>query len=165
MEFFNAFGINGKIIIAQVVNFAVLLLILNKIGYRPIKKFVEERTAKIEEGVKNAEEAKKALANAKEEQESILASARKEAAKIIETAQVKAKEQGDAQLAKAKQEVAHVVAQGKTTIESERQKMMEEVKSDVITLVVESTKQVLGNAVDEKVDQAWLKNQLAKVKK
>lgn len=165
MEFFNAFGINGKIILAQIINFAVLLFILNKIGYGPIKKFVEERTAKIEEGVKNAEEATKALAQAKTEQESILVAARKEAAQIIETAQAKAKEQGAAQLEKAKQEVANVVAQGKATLESDRQKMMDEVKADVISMVVESTKQVLGGAVDEKVDQTWLKKQLAKVKK
>lgn len=165
MEFFNAFGINTKIVLAQIINFAVLLFILTKIGYKPLRKFVEERTAKIEEGIKNANEAKLALDQAKAEQESILVSARKEAAQIIESAQSKAKEQGNAQLEKAKQEVAQVVAQGKASLEADRKKMMDEVKSDVIGMVIESTKQVLGSAVDNKIDQTWLKEQLAKAKK
>jgi len=165
MEFFNAFGINGKIVLAQVINFAILAFILTKIGYKPLKKFVEERTAQIEAGLKNADQATLALQEAQVQQDQMLSAARKEAAQLIESAHAKAKEQGDAQIAKAKNEVAAVVSQGKQVIAAERQKMMDEVKADIISMVVASTRQVLSGAVSETVDEAWMKKQLAKVKK
>lgn len=164
MEFFQAFGISGATVLPELVNFAILLFLLYLIGYKPMLKFVEERTAKIEQGVKNAEQAAKALTDAKSEQEKILVEARKEAAALIEAAQSKAKEQGAAILQKAKDDVAAVVQQGKQTIEADRQKMLNEVKADVITMVIESTEKVLSGAIDTKVDEGWLKKQLAKVK-
>ncbi len=164
MQFFQAFGIDWKIVLAQLLNFGILMFILYKIGYKPLMKFVEERTNRIEEGVKNAERAQAALANAKAEQEQILAEARKEAVAIIESARQKATEQGDALIAKAKQEVGAVVVQGKKAIETERQKMLDEVKRDVVEMVMQSTEKVLSGAIDDQVDASWLKKQLAKVK-
>lgn len=164
MQFFQAFGIDWKIVLAQLLNFGILMFILYKIGYKPLMKFVEERTNRIEEGVKNAERAQAALANAKAEQEQILAEARKEAVAIIESARQKATEQGDALIAKAKQEVGAVVVQGKKAIETERQKMLDEVKRDVVEMVMQSTEKVLAGAIDDQVDASWLKKQLAKVK-
>jgi len=164
MEFFQAFGISGATIIPELVNFGLLLVILYFIGYKPMLKFVEERTAKIEQGVKNADEAAKALEQAKADQEKILVDARKEASALIESAQNKAKEQGEALVQKAKADVSAVVEQGKQAIEADRQKMLNEVKADVINMVIESTEKVLSGAIDTKVDESWLKKQLAKVK-
>lgn len=164
MQFFQAFGIDWKTVLAQLLNFGILLFILYKIGYKPLMVFVEERTARIEKGVSDAKQAAAALENAKEEQNHLLAQARKEASALIEAARSKAIEQGDALVAKAKQDVAAVVAQGKKAIESERQKMLDEVKKDVIEMVMQSTEKVLAGAIDENVDASWLKKQLAKVK-
>ncbi len=165
MEFFDAFGINTKIIIAQFVNFVVLMFILQKIGYKPLKKFVEDRTKKIEQGVENAKKAEIALKEAQAEQERLLVEARKDASELIEKARVQAKEQGDALVDKAKADVAAVVTQGKASIEQERQKMLDEVKADVIEMVISSTQKVLSKAIDKDVDEAWLKEQVAKAKK
>lgn len=164
-KFFSALGISWPVFIAYLINFAVLIFILYKIGYKSIVEFVQNRTKEIETGIKNAEEAKKTLDEAKAEYEKLLAKARKESVGIIEQGQVKGKEQESAIVAKAKQEVAAVVAQGKQQIEAERTKMLEEVKSDVIEMVIASTKKVLSGAVNEDVDKAWLKDQLGKAKK
>lgn len=57
MELLNALGIDWKILLAQFVNFAVLVFVLWKFAYKPIFKFLEDRKNKIEEGIKNAEQA------------------------------------------------------------------------------------------------------------
>jgi len=162
MEFFRAFGISWKMVLAQLVNFVVLLFILYKIGYKPLLKFVEERTSKIEKGLTDAKEAQLALTSAKEEQEKVLSQARKEAVSLIEQAREVAKEQGVLLVAKAKDEVADVVKKGKATIEADRAKMVEEVKKDVIEMVALSTKKILDSAVTEDIDKKWLKTKLAK---
>lgn len=164
MEFFDAFGINLGIVIAQLVNFGILLFVLYKILYTPILNFVEERTNKIERGVEHAKQAEQALKDASEREKQLLAEARREAASLVEAARANAKEQEAAILEKAKKEVAAVVQQGKKTIEAERKKMLSEVKGEVVSMVIDSTQKVLEGAVDENIDQAWLKAQLAKAK-
>ena len=161
-EFFNAFGIRLDIVIAQLVNFVVLLFILYRFGYKPILQFVKDRTAKIEKGLDDAKQAANALESAQKEQEQILADSRKEAVQIIEDAKTTAKEQADAMIAKSRNEVADVVKQGKSAIEAERSKMLDEVKADVIEMVLASTQKVLSKAVDKDLDEKWLKQQLGK---
>jgi len=73
MEIFNQFGINPLLLLAQVVNFAVLLFILKRFLYKPILKVLEERKKRIEESLKNAEEIEKRLVETAELEEEILA--------------------------------------------------------------------------------------------
>ena len=56
------------------------------------------------------------------------------------------------------------MAQGKRALQVERSNMIEQVKTDVIAMVVSSTEKILAGVVDEKVDQSWLKTQLKRVK-
>ncbi|MBI2593944.1 F0F1 ATP synthase subunit B, partial [Candidatus Daviesbacteria bacterium] len=71
------FGVQPVLLLAQIVNFLVLLWILNKLLYKPVLKVLEERKAKIEKGLKNAEEIEKRLAQtAEEEEKAILAAAK-----------------------------------------------------------------------------------------
>lgn len=164
MQFFQAFGVDWKSLIAQFVNFAILMFILYKLAYKPLLKFMKDRTEAIARGVEDAKRAKELMTNTKAEEEKILVAARKEAASIIESARVAAGEQAAAIVAQAKNEVVRVVAEGKEALATERANMLTQVKKDVITMVVASTEKILQGVVTEEVDQAWLKQKLAKVK-
>lgn len=164
MQFFQAFGVDWKSLIAQFVNFAILMFILYKLAYKPLLKFMKDRTEAIARGVEDAKRAKELMTNTKAEEEKILVAARKEAASIIESARVAAGEQAAAIVAQAKTEVVRVVAEGKEALATERANMLTQVKKDVITMVVASTEKILQGVVTEEVDQAWLKQKLAKVK-
>ena len=63
-DILNLFGLEGKLFIAQIINFAILLFILKKFLYEPIAKMMEERKAKIKQGLDDAEKAKKTLLEA-----------------------------------------------------------------------------------------------------
>ena len=95
MEIFQAFGLDIKHLIENLVNFLILVFILYKLGYKPILKFVKERQEKIEKGIKHAEEAAKRLDDAATEQDKILSKAHKEAQDIIGKAKDQAKAQAD----------------------------------------------------------------------
>ena len=55
MEFLKEFGIQPTLLIAQIVNFLIILFILKKFFYKPIIKLLDDRKKKIEESLKNAE--------------------------------------------------------------------------------------------------------------
>lgn len=164
MQFFEAFGVDWKSLVAQFVNFAILLAILYKFAYNPLLSFMRQRQEAIAKGVEDAKEAKALMSRATEEQEAVVVEARREAARIIDAARKAADEQAAAIVAQAKEEVTRVVAEGKQALAAERANMLTQVKKDVIGMVVASTEKILQGVVDERVDQAWLKSQLAKVK-
>lgn len=91
---FAAFGIDWRLLIIQGINFGVLLAALTYFLYKPMMKLIDERRAKIAEGVRKAEEADRNLALAKEEGEGILGAAAREAEALAAASRVRANEKG-----------------------------------------------------------------------
>ena len=61
-ELLQTLGINGKLLIAQLVNFLIVLLILRWAVYKPLLEAMRKRRERIEFGIKGAEEADRRLA-------------------------------------------------------------------------------------------------------
>lgn len=78
-QLFEAFGIDLSLLIAQAINFGVLLVVLTYFLYRPVLRTLEERREKVAKGVMDAQKA-----------EAMLASADGEAAKRVQGAEVEA---------------------------------------------------------------------------
>lgn len=56
-NFLTQFGIDWKLFVSQLVNFALILIILRLFVYKPVLKILKERNKKIKEGLDKAEEA------------------------------------------------------------------------------------------------------------
>jgi F-type H+-transporting ATPase subunit b len=153
MELINALGLNVKILLAQLVNFGVLLFVLYKFAYNPILKMLDERKDKIEEGIKNAEDAKAKLARIEMQEKEVLADARKEAQKIIASAEDVAKKNKEDILEEAKKQSKEILEKAEKSIEQEKNKMMEDAKKELSELVSLATEKVVGEKVDEKKDK------------
>ena len=97
MEVLAKLGIDWKLLIAQAVNFVVLLWVLRLYAYRPILRALEARTKKIEQGLQDAAQSQKKLQAVVEEEKQIMAAAREEARDILLKAETSAKER-DAQM-------------------------------------------------------------------
>lgn len=91
-ELFAAFGVNWKLLLAQAVNFGVLLLVLWHFLYKPVLKMIDERREKVAEGVKNAEEAARNLAVSEERGAEIVAQASRDAEGLVSEARARADE-------------------------------------------------------------------------
>ena len=85
-QLFSTFGIDVKLILAQAVNFAVLFAALSYLLYKPVMKTLDERRAKIAQGVEDAEQAAVALASADEESKKRIGEANTEAEGIVASA-------------------------------------------------------------------------------
>ncbi|MBX9765048.1 ATP synthase F0 subunit B [Patescibacteria group bacterium] len=80
----EAFGINGKLLLAQSVNFGLLVAGLTFFLYKPVLKILKERQALIEKGVKDAEEASKNALVAEKQRTEVLAAAEREAEEKVQ---------------------------------------------------------------------------------
>lgn len=91
----SAFGIEGHLLIAQMVNFGVLLIALIYLLYKPVMKTLDERRKVIAKGVEDAQEASAALAGAHEKADGIERAAEADAQGIVSRARDEAKTEHD----------------------------------------------------------------------
>jgi len=160
MELFAALGLDIKILIAQFVNFAILIFVLYKFGYKPMFKFLEERKGKIEKGIKDSEKASKKLIEAEKQFDDKLHEAKKEAAQILEQASEQAEKRKKEILEKAKNEVGELINQGKATIQLEKEKVLKDIKKEVAELSVLVAGKILEEKIDSKTDKELIEKAL-----
>jgi len=82
-ELFSAFGIEWELLIAQAVNFAIVLVALWYFLYKPVLTMLEKRKEVVAQGVEDAAQAKETLAGADDEASRRVATAGNEAERIV----------------------------------------------------------------------------------
>lgn len=157
MEMLQTFGINPLLLLAQIVNFLILLLLLKKFMYKPILKVLDERREKIAESIKNAEKIELQLQKTEADREKKLEDASKEADKLLKEATKSAQDIiSDAEL-KASLRVDEMMKEGKEVLKNERQKIEQEIKAEISDLVVLSLEKVLNQVIKDKAQKELIK--------
>jgi len=159
-ELISTFHIEWQLILAQLVNFAIVLFVLWKFAYNPILKTLNDRTKKIEKGIKDAEAAKKKLEDVSVEEKEILKKARLEAQEVIKRAEDMAKKEAGNIAVEAKKQTEKMIADAQKSIEQEKSKMMTEVKSEIAGLVVAATEKIIGEKLDAHKDKELIEKSL-----
>lgn len=152
MEVFAKLGIDWKLLIAQAVNFIVLLWVLRRYAYQPILKALEARTKKIEQGLKDAALSQEKLASSVEEEKKVMAAAREEAREILLKAEASAKERDARMLEETKGKIDKMITDADLHLAEEKARLIREAKTELSELVITATERVLGKTVDAKVD-------------
>jgi F-type H+-transporting ATPase subunit b len=154
MEALHTLGIDWKVIIAQIINFGILIAVLTKLLYRPILTMLEQRRRRIEESLKKADEIDLKVAKIEEEMSHKRAQAKAEAASILGEARETAGKDRESLLLAAATEADRVKAAGREQVEIERQAMVDETKARVgklaLLLVTKSLQQDLGQEFYDK---------------
>src|ERR1700722_18214085 len=89
-ETLTKLGIYWPKLIAQTINFGIVLFVLWKFAYRPVLAMLQQRRDKIAESMANAEKIKTELAQTEVAREEILSKANTQANKLIEEARAAA---------------------------------------------------------------------------
>ena len=148
MELIKTFGIEWKLLIAQIINFFVLFFLLKRYAYKPILKMLEDRKDKIEKGLKDAEASQKKLMEIETKEKAVLTEARKQAQEIIAKAEEVAVKNKEEIIVAAKVQSEKILSDSAKKIETEKTLMFQEVKKQIAQLVVAAT----GKIIDEKMD-------------
>jgi F-type H+-transporting ATPase subunit b len=152
-ELVKTFNIEWQLVVAQLVNFAIVLFVLYKFAYGPILKMMTERTEKIEKGIKNAEDAGAKLKEIEEKEKAVLVEARKAAQEIVSKAEAQAAKNKEELIVAAKEQSEKILADAEKKIENEKVKMMQEVKGQIAELVIAATGKVIGEKIDAEKDK------------
>jgi F-type H+-transporting ATPase subunit b len=156
-------GLDWKLFIAQLINFAVVLFVLWKWVFKPLGKKLEERSAKIEQSINQSAEVEKKLVEAESFRQAEMEKVRAEANAAIAQAQKNAEKAKEQIMAEAKANSDKMLEQTKKEIESERIKLMAEVREEAATLVVAATEKILREKIDVKKDEQLIKESLKNI--
>ena len=139
---------NTSLIFWEVITFAILLFLLYRYVYPPIRDQIQRRQSEIEEAI---DEAQKTRAEAREllaEYRRQIEEARGEARQILD----EARKQGEAQRERTKQEAREegerIIQRAREEIERERESALRELRREVADMVIGTTEQVIGRELD-----------------
>lgn len=160
MEFFVKFGIDWKLLLAQAVNFLIVLLVLWKFAYKPILKLLHDREEKIDKSLSNADRVEKLKVEMEQEKTVVLAQAKKEAQVILADAQEKIELNRQTQIDKTKDEVQKLVTRAKEDIKAEKAKVMKQTESELGNIAVMIAEKLVRRELSSKDHEDLVKETL-----
>jgi F-type H+-transporting ATPase subunit b len=112
----DALGFNLPALVAQIINFAVLLVIFRLVLYKPLLKMLDERKQRIQEGLDASDEAKRRLSQTEQE-----------VAKELD----KARHAGQEQIAQAQQIANRIQEEARQTARTEAEQLLERARGEI----------------------------------
>lgn len=135
---------------AQIVNFLVLVFILKKLAYKPVKKILKEREDKIAESLNKADADVAEAQAVLEERRKALAEARTKAEEIVTDAEKRASETREDSIRETKNEIAQMKKAAAAEIQRDRARAMEQLRADVVSLSMAAA----GKIIEKNIDKA-----------
>src|SRR5690242_7478309 len=130
----DALGIDGWKLLAQVAAFVVFLILFWKFASKPLLAMLDERQAKVQEGLEAAQKMQDQLQATAAKNDEVLAEARQQAQGIL----AQAREQGDAAIARARDEAAkqsdEYMARAQATLRAETEQARQQLRNEVAVL-------------------------------
>ncbi|MBN1964886.1 MAG: ATP synthase F0 subunit B, partial [Anaerolineae bacterium] len=124
----EALGINAGFLIAQIVNFGVVILVLGLFLWRPLTRILDERAETVARQMEDAEVARKAREEAEATAAKIIDDARREAAKFAEEARSRGDEAREGLVVEARAEADRIVAEAREGAEEARNQQLAELR-------------------------------------
>ena len=152
----QALGINLGYLIVQILNFAILFVVLRAWVYKPIVGMLEKRRQAIDQGLEDAKVAAEARANAEKAAEDLLAEARKEASQLVRAATERAEQAA----AEVKAQAEHEAEEARKGALAEGEKLKEqalgELRGQVAALAIAAAQKIIGEALDDRRQRALI---------
>ena len=145
-------------LIAQILNFLVLLAILAKFAYKPLLQAMDDRRNRIINDLDSAEQTRLDAEALKEQYAEQLAGARQEATEIVNKANQIAQNLHDELVEQARVEQEALMANAKERIEQEKQQALLDIRSEVIKLSTLIASKIVNQKLNSENDQKLVAN-------
>ena len=141
--------LNGTLI-AQLLIFLVMLGVLYRFAWGPLLKILNERRERIQQGVEATERAKRELEEAERERQAKLEGARREAQAILDRIAKQGEDLRKELETKAREQADALIARARAEIGQEREKAVQDLRSQVADLAVMAAGRIIGESLDAK---------------
>ena len=142
-------GIDWQVLLAQLINFGILFGLLFFLLYKPMRRMLDERSAKIKESMDQAEQIKEQLAKTDEQVKEQLAAAHKEGQGILAQAAQMGERLKEEAREGARQEAETIVARARAEIERERDAAIEDLRGQFVDLAITAAEKVVSETLDK----------------
>ena len=154
--------LNGTLI-AQIINFLILVAILTKFAYKPLMKALADRQARIAADLSAAEQEKTAAEQLKRDYLDQLAQARAHAQEIVEKATKLAEQTREEIVKEAREENARLIKAAQEEIAREHERAVKELKAEVVTIALAAATKIVAHNLDEQANAALVHDFIAKL--
>lgn len=152
----EALGLNLGYLLVQILNFALVFIVLRAFVFKPIMDLLDKRRKSIAQGLQDAQVAAEARANAEKDAQEILTKAQAEANQNIREATERAEVVSKEIMAQAESDAAKAREAALADAGLERDRMLADVRGQVAALAMAATHKLIGDALDEKRQRALI---------
>lgn len=145
-------------IVWAIINFLILVAILNKFLYKPVTKMLDERKEEVVNNLNKAEQAKEEAEKLKEDYALRIKNAKTEAQEIIARANKLGEETKNEIVTQAKAEAEKVSVKAQEEIRLEKTKALAELRDEVATLAVLAAGKILGKNIELRDHEKMVKD-------
>ena len=154
-------GLNLPGLIAQFVNFGILLFILGKFVLPPVQRMLDERRRRIEESLAAAERMKTQATETERMLEEQRAQGRAEAQQIIAQAQEIARRIENDARTQAQTDAESLLTRARTEIQLERDSAIAELRREFADITVSAAEKVINQSLDRQAHRRLIDDVLA----
>ena len=148
-------------ILAQMLNFFILVWILARFAYKPLVSMMQERKERIAKDLADAQAARTEAEQFKADYAAQIANARQEAQQIVEKAVQQAEATTREQLAAAREQIEREKERARQ--DNERDRAMNNLRNEVISLSVAMATKVVAKDMDSETNTKLIEDAIAKL--
>jgi len=142
-------GINLPTLLAQIINFGILLGLLYLVAYKPIMRMLDERSRRVKESMEQTELIKQQAERAEEEVKKQIEAAGKEGMEIIARAMHTGEEMRQKAQQEAKQDAESLIVRARVEIQRERDGAIDELRKEFADLTIMAAEKVIEKSLDK----------------
>ncbi|RIO70989.1 F0F1 ATP synthase subunit B [Staphylococcus borealis] len=142
-------GVEWGTVIVTVITFAILLALLKKFAWGPLKEVMDKRERDINRDIDEAEEAKLNAQKLEEENKKTLKQTQDEVQRILEDARVQARKQHEEIIHEANIRANGMIETAQSEINSEKERAIADINNQVSELSVLIASKVLQKEISE----------------
>lgn len=150
MDALSSLGINGPFLLAQIVNFFLLLFVLRRFLYKPIVNMLETRKQRIADGLQAAEMARREAEAERAQLQSQIDSERREALDRIAAASKRGETLATEIESSARQDAQKILDDARSEAVRERDRIIAEAQDQIADLALLAAEKVLGRELSDR---------------
>ncbi len=139
------------------VDFLILLALLYKFAFNPVKAMLEQRTHTIEGNLEHAETLKKEMEQLKMEAEAALIEAKQESQAILVRAQKSADDLRESMIASTQEEIAAMKVKAERDIADATEQARQQLREDAANLAILAAEKLLERSITDEDNLKFVK--------
>lgn len=159
------FHVDWHLMLAQLVNFAIVVFVLWKLAVKPLTAALDKRSQEVAQSLKDAARIKDEMLAMEQRKVASEREARAEGQAILKQAETEGERQRQETLLRVRAEAERVVAEARAKFSAEQDEAMQMMRREAARLVVAAVTKVVGKLPAGELDKKLAEEAVAEVAK